>query len=154
MLRSTTVEGATAYIHAKLRDTEEILRQAGTTLDLAQPVAVLFPANLAFVRDLTSAYQIVANLMAAVPSGSYLMITHHASDLHVEEHAEMYRCIERLAVEGKTWAVAPRSHAEVAKFFDGLELLEPGVVPMTDWPTPDPDRERVNAAMYGAVGRG
>jgi hypothetical protein len=152
MLQSTTIDGATAYIYAKLRDTEEILRQAETILDLAQPVAVLFPANLAFVRDPTSAYQIVANLMAAVPAGSHLMITHHASDLFVEEHAAMYRCIEHLAAEGKAWAVAPRSHTEVAKFFDGLELLEPGVVPMTDW-RPDGDRERVNAAMYGALGR-
>jgi hypothetical protein len=153
VLRSNTAEGATAYIHAKLRDTDEILRQAGSILDLAQPVAVLFPANLAFVRDFTTAHQIVATMMAGVPSGSYLMITHHASDLFVDEHAEMFRCIERLAAQGKTWAVTPRRHAEVAKLFDGLDLIDPGVVPMPEWPTPDPDGEPVVAAMYGALGR-
>lgn len=152
-LRSNTAEGATAYIHAHLRDSDEIFRQAETILDLAQPVAVLFPANLAFVRELATAHQIVVNLMARVPPGSYLMITHHASDLFVDEHAEMFRCIERLAAEGKSWAVVPRSYAEVAKFFDGLELVEPGVVPMSEWRRPDPDGEPVVAAMYGALGR-
>jgi hypothetical protein len=154
-LRHSTPEGATAYIQAQLRDTEEILRQAAATLDLSQPVAMLFPANLAFVRTADTAYGIVKHLMAGVPAGSYLMLTHHASDILVEEHVEMYRCIERLAAEGKTWGVAPRSRAEVARFFDGLELLEPGVVPMCEWRVPDADRLPAGSggATYGAVGR-
>jgi hypothetical protein len=136
-----------------MRDTDEILRQAATILDLSQPVAVLLPANLAFVRDAGTAYAIVADLMGGLPSGSHLMLTHHASDLFVEEHAEMFRCLDRLAAEGRTWGVVPRSHAEVAKFFDGLDLIEPGVVPMDEWRVPDTDHQPVAAAMYGAVGR-
>ena len=152
--RSTTAEGATAYVQAKMRDPEEILRQAAATLDLSRPVAVLFPATLAFVRKDETAYWIVAQLMGGLPSGSHLMITHHASDLFVEEHVEMFRSIERLEAEGKTWGVTPRSHAEVAKFFDGLELVEPGLGPQDEWRVPDADQDPgARGAMYGAVGR-
>lgn len=153
-LRRSSPEGATAYIQAKMRDTEGILRQAAATLDLSQPVAVVFPASLPFVRKADNAYRIVRELMAGVPSGSYLVITHHASDILVEEHAEMYRCIARLAAEGKTWGVAPRSQAEVAKFFDGMDVLEPGVVPMWAWRVPEVEGQPEPAgAMYGVVGR-
>jgi hypothetical protein len=152
-LRRSAPEGSTAYVQAKLRDTDEVLREAAATLDLSLPTAVLFPANLAFVRNDNTAYKIVGNLMAGVPSGSYVMLTHHASDFLVEEHAEMYRTIERLAREGKTWGVAARSHAEVSKFFDGLDLLEPGVVPMWQWRVPNPEQQPPAGAMYGAVAR-
>jgi hypothetical protein len=155
-LRSNTAEGATAYLQAKMRDTDLILRQASATLDLSRPVAVVLPANLAFVRDLDTAHQIVANLLAGVPPGSYVVITHHASDLYVDEHAEMFRRVNRLAAEGKTWAVVPRSHAEVSKLCDGLDLVEPGVVPMTEWrmpPSPSPlsHPDHAPAAMYAAL---
>lgn len=154
VLRSSTADGATAYVKAKLRDPDEILRQAALTLDLAEPVAVLLPATLAFARKDETAYWIVAQLMGGLPSGSHLVITHHANDIFVEEHVEMYRSIERLAAEGKTWDVTPRSHAAVAKFFDGLDLVEPGLVPQDEWRVPDRARlDPVRGAMYGAVGR-
>jgi S-adenosyl methyltransferase len=153
-LRSSTPEGATAFIRAKLRDTDEILQQAAETLDLSRPVAVIIPDMLGFVRKADMAYRIVGDLMAGVPSGSFLMLTHHASDLFVEEHVEMYECIARLAAEGKTWGVAPRSRDEVARFFDGLELVSPGIVPMHTWRVPaaeqDPD---ARGAMHAALGR-
>jgi hypothetical protein len=152
-LRSRTAEGATSYTHAKLRDTGKILRHAATTLDLTQPVAVILPANLPFVRSDETAYRIVAELMGGLAPGSHLALTHHASDLYVDEHAEMFRLMSRLAAEGKTWGVTPRSHAEVAKFFDGLDLVDPGVVPMDEWRVSDPHHAAVVAAMYGAVGR-
>lgn len=152
-LRRGAVEGATAYIQAKMRDTDEVLRQASATLDLSQAVAVVFPANLPFIRNTDTAHGIVTKLMDGVSSGSYVMITHHANDFLVEEHAEMYRCHERLAAEGKTWGVAPRSHADVSRFFDGLELLEPGVVPMHLWRVLEAEQETWAGAMYGAVGR-
>jgi hypothetical protein len=152
-LRSHTTEGATSYTAAKLRDTDGILRHAATTVDLSQPVAVLLPANLGFVRSDATAYRIVADLMGGLAPGSHLALTHHASDLYVEEHAEMFRLLDRLAAEGKTWGLAPRSHAEVAKFFDGLELVDPGVVPMDEWRVPDPRHQPAAAAVYGAVGR-
>jgi hypothetical protein len=153
-LRSSTPQGETAFVRAKLRDTDEILRQAAETLDLALPVAVMIPDSLAFVRNPGTAYGIVRDLMAGVPSGSYLLLTHHASDLFVEEHVEMYECISRLAAEGKTWGVAPRSRDEVARFFDGLELVSPGVVPLHTWRVPPAEQDpAARGAMYAAVGR-
>jgi hypothetical protein len=153
-LRSSTAQGATAFVRAKLRDTDEILQRAADTLDLSQPVAVMIPDSLAFVRKADTAYRIVQELMAGVTAGSYLMLTHHASDLYVEEHVEMYACIARLAAEGKTWAVAPRNHDEVARFFDGLELVSPGVVPLHTWRVPPDEQDpAAQGAMYAGLGR-
>jgi hypothetical protein len=152
-LRSSTPEGETAFIRAKLRDTDEILQSAASTLDLTRPVAVIIPDALAFVRKADTAYRIVGDLMAGVPSGSYLMLTHHASDLFVEEHVEMYECIARLAAEGKTWGVAPRSCEEVARFFDGLELVSPGIVPLHTWQVPPAEQDpAARGAMHAALG--
>jgi hypothetical protein len=153
-LRSSTPQGATAFIRAKLRETDEILQRAAETLDLSQPVAVIIPDMLAFVRNADTAYRIVGDLMAGVPSGSYLMLTHHASDLFVDEHVAMYACIARLAAEGKTWGVAPRSRDEVARFFDGLELVPPGIVPLHAWGVPPDEQDpEARGAMYAALGR-
>jgi hypothetical protein len=152
-LRRSTREGASAYIVAKMREVDEILRQAAGWLDLAQPVAVVMTANLSFVRDLGRACEIVDGLMAGVAPGSHIVITHLASDLFVEEHAEMFRVSAALANEGQTWAVAPRTFSEVAKLFGGLDLVEPGIVPMDEWRVSDPDHDSVHAAIHAAVAR-
>jgi hypothetical protein len=116
-------------------------------------VAVLFPANLSFVRRNDTAYRIVTQLMDGMVPGSYVVLTHHASDYLVAEHAEMYAVIARLAAQGKTWGLAPRSHAEVSRFFAGLELVEPGVVPMQDWRAGGADRQPPCGAAYAGVAR-
>lgn len=153
-LRSSTAQGETAFVRAKLRDTEEILQRAAETLDLSRPVAVIIPDTLAFVRNTDTAYRLVQNLMSGLPSGSYLMLTHHASDLFVDEHVEMYACIARLAAEGKTWGVAPRSHDEVVRFFDGLELVSPGVVPLHTWRVPVSEQDpAARGAMHAGLAR-
>lgn len=152
--RSGPGEGETAFVRVKLRDPDAVLGRAAETLDLSQPVAVMMPESLAFVRRAGTAYRIVRGLMAGLAPGSHLMLTHHASDLFVEEHREMYRCVARLAAEGKTWAVAPRGHDEVSRFFDGLELLEPGVVPLHTWRVPEAERDpAARGALYAGVGR-
>lgn len=152
-LRSSTPEGATAYVQARMSDPEEILRQAAATLDLSRPVGVMFPGTLPFVRRDSTAYRITSVLMDGVGSGSHLMVAHHGSDLFVEEHAELWRMIDRLADEGKMMGAAPRSHSEVTKFFDGLDLVEPGVVPIEEWHTaPDP-QAAWRVAFYAALGR-
>jgi hypothetical protein len=153
VLRRGTPEGASAYVTAKLRDVDEVLRQSAATLDFSQPVALVMPANLSFIRDLGRARKIVDGLMADMVPGSHLMLTHHASDLFVDEHAEMFRTIAALAAEGRTWAIVPRSHDEVAGFFDGLTLLPPGVAPMDEWRQDDPGHEPAPIAVYAAVGR-
>ena len=153
-LRSSTAQGATAFVQAKLRDTDEILRRAAETLDMSRPVALAIPDTLAFVRSTDTAYRIVHELVEGLAPGSYLMLTHHANDLFVEEHVAMYDCIARLAAEGKTWAVTPRSRGEVARFFDGLELASPGVVPLHTWRVPVSDEDpAARGAMYAGVGR-
>jgi hypothetical protein len=152
-LRRSTPEGRSSYVVARLRDVDEILRQAAGMLDLSEPVGVVMPANLSFVRDFARVREIVERLMAGLPPGSHLVITHHASDLFVEEHAEMYRTIAELAAQGTTWWVVPRTHSEVTKLFDGLELVEPGIVPMDEWRVPDPGHEPVPAAIHAGVGR-
>jgi len=153
-LQSNTADGAIAYIQAKLRHPDEILRQAAATLDLAEPVAVVLPTTLMFVRRDETAYWIVAELMGGLPAGSYLVITHHADDIFVDEYLEMRRLTERLAAEGKTWGTTPRSHAAVAKFFDGLDLVEPGLVLQDEWRPPAGSRPgEYRSATWAAVAR-
>jgi S-adenosyl methyltransferase len=153
-LRSSTAQGATAFVRVKLRDTDEILQRAAETFDLSSPVAVIIPDTLAFVRRSETAYRIVRELMDGLPSGSYLMLTHHASDLFVDEHRAMYECIARLAAEGKTWGVTPRSRGEVTRFFDGLELVSPGVAPLHTWRVPEAEQDPLaRGAMHAGVGR-
>jgi len=128
-LLTSSPEGSTDYIQADLRDTGTILSGAARTLDFGQPVAVLLLAVLHFIPDSDDPYGIVRRLMAAVPSGSYLVICHSASDIDAEtvaEHARQYN--------GRAAAViTPRSHEQVARFFDGLELDRRGLVPLSRW---------------------
>lgn len=152
-----TPEGAIAHIRAPLRDPAEILHQAGETLDLTQPVAVLFPASLPFVRRAETAHRIVSGLLAGIVPGSYMAISHHGSDIRVDELAEANRRLAQMAQEGKVLGTMPRSYAEVLAFFDGLELLPPGVVTLERWyPSTDDDVGEPNGVVvpaYGGVAR-
>jgi len=127
-------EGATDYIDADARDVGTILRGAAATLDFTQPVAITMLGILPFVGDDDEAKEIVRRLLAAVPAGSYLAITHSTSEVSGERVIEAVR----------QWnEVAPtpyrlRSPEQIAVFFEGLELIEPGLVPCPRW-RPDPD---------------
>jgi len=90
-LLTSTPEGQTDYIQADLRDTDTILKGAAHALDLTRPVAVLLIAVLHFIPDADDPYAVVARLMDAVPSGSYLVMAHAASDIASEASAEMAR---------------------------------------------------------------
>ena len=131
-LLTSTPAGATAYVDADLRDPDAILRAAKMTLDFGQPVAVMLLAVLPFIPDADDPYHIVARLMSAVPSGSYLVISHPTGDLRPGDAAEFQK---RYNQSGAA-RVCFRTKAEVSRFFDGLDLLEPGVV-QTDlwWPS-------------------
>jgi hypothetical protein len=122
-------EGKTAYIDADLRDPAEILRQAAQTLDFDEPVALVLVAILHFVED-QEAYDVVKHLLEALPSGSYLVLSHLTADLNplqINKVAETYQ--ER----GFTFVL--RSREEVLRFSadSGLELAEPGLVPAHHW---------------------
>jgi len=128
-LLTSSPEGVTDYIQADLRDTDTILKGATRTLDLSRPVAILLIAVLHFIPDADDPYAIVTRLMDAVPSGSYLVVSHAASDIAPEASAEMARRYNRMS----SATITPRTRDQVARFFDGLDLLPPGLVPMSEW---------------------
>jgi hypothetical protein len=141
--------GATGYIDADLRDTGKILEQAAGTLDFSAPVAVMLIAVLHLIGNDEDPYGIVARLMRAVPPGSYLAMSHVASDIEPEKMAEMRQRLNRLVAQKGTY----RTHAEVTRFFDGLELVEPGMVRIQQWRPDSEFQAKSAAAMWGCVGR-
>jgi O-methyltransferase involved in polyketide biosynthesis len=128
-LLTSTPEGTTDYLQADLRDTETILKGAARTLDLSRPVAVLLIAVLHFIPDADDPYAVVARLMDAVPSGSYLVMAHGASDIAPQAAAEMTRRYNAMS----SAPITVRNREHVARFFDGLDLIPPGLVPISQW---------------------
>jgi hypothetical protein len=129
-LLTSDPRGATDYIHADLRDTRKILDRAAQTLDFSRPVAVTLMAILHLIPDTEDPQAIIATLMAAVPAGSYLALSHPASDIRPDAVAEMARRVN--ARLGPTRGTM-RDQGQVTRLFDGLDLLEPGVVQPQWW---------------------
>jgi hypothetical protein len=143
-------QGSTAYLDADARDPETILRSAGRMLDLSQPVGVMLIAILHLVNDEDNPQQIVDRLLAAMAPGSYLAITHVPSDMQASMGvvAAAKRVNQLMAQR-----INPRSRADVTRFFDGLELLPPGVVPIQEWRPETAAEAAARAAMWGGVAR-
>ena len=111
-----------------------ILRAAASTLDLSQPVALMLLGILHLIQDSEQPHQIVADLMARLPAGSYLALSHPAIDIHAAQAEAQKRYNERVSTPQTL-----RTREEVARFFDGLELVPPGVVYVHAWrPGPGP----------------
>jgi hypothetical protein len=125
----TGAPGTTAYLDADLRVPGKILRDAAGTLDLGQPVAVMLVAVLHHVTDAQDPAGLVKTLMAAVPPGSYLVISHPAADVQSEAVAQVAAQYNQHVATGQT----RRTREQVTGFFDGLELLPPGVVQTPQW---------------------
>jgi SAM-dependent methyltransferase len=139
--------GATDYLDADLRDTAKILEHAAGALDFSRPVAVMLMAVLHLIGPDDDPYGIVRQLMAALPPGSYLLLSHVASDIEPEKMAEMGKRLNRLLAQ-RGWY---RSQSEVAGFFAGLKLVEPGIVAVQHW-RPDSEVEAARrSAMWGGV---
>jgi hypothetical protein len=149
LLVSSTREGATAYLQADIRDPETILEQAAQTLDFSKPVAVMLLGVLYMIPDADLPYEKVAAYVNAVVPGSYLAISHPASDVDAEEAARAAREYDNSLPTTQT----NRTRAEVTKFFDGLELLPPGVVQLNNW-RPDPDDEDPGIEISSWAGLG
>jgi S-adenosyl methyltransferase len=137
-LLTSSPEGTTAYLDADLRELDQILPAAAQTLDFSQPVAVMMLIVLHLIPDSDDPYGIVARLMDSLAPGSYLVIAHPASDIKPAAIAEMTKRINaRLGPARGTM----RDRGEITRFFDGMELLEPGVVQPQFWrplgPVPD-----------------
>lgn len=126
--------GAIDYLHEDIRYPEIILARAAATLDFTKPIAVMFLGVLHMIPDSDRPYDIVARLMDALPPGSYLAVSHPASDIDAEAAAEAARQYEASLPATQT----NRTREQVSKFFHGLDLLEPGIVQLPRW-RPDPD---------------
>ncbi len=148
-LLTSTPEGACAYIDADLRNTGQILKEAAATLDFSRPVAVSLIMILQFIPDEDDPWQITRTLMDAVPSGSYLVVATPASDVD----QEVSPALRQLSTRTGSTRIKPRAYPEVMRFFDGLEMVEPGLVQLHRWrPGSGVDTGKPLAA-YGGVGR-
>jgi hypothetical protein len=152
LMRSSS-QGRTDYVEADLRAPQDIVQspQLRATLDMQRPVGLMLLAVLHFVHDDDDPYGLVAQLVAAMPPGSYLVISHGTYDPLPPEM--IARCEEVNAAIDAPWR--PRSREEFARFFDGMELVDPGIVSIGSWrpvmwsvvPAPE------DVITYGAVAR-
>jgi hypothetical protein len=147
-------EGRTGYLQADFTDPGSILgaSELGETLDLEQPVALSLIALLHFITDERGAHEIVGRYMEALSSGSYLVVTHATADFDPDLLTRVAEAYQSTVAEGQI-----RSSCEVSRFFEGLELVDPGVVVAHRWrPDPDepqPDITDAEFPCYGAVAR-
>jgi hypothetical protein len=147
LLTSTT--GPTAYIDADARDTGKILAEAADTIDFSQPVGVMLMAILHCLPDEDDPGAIVAALLGACPPGSFLALSHPARD-----QVAIALKAESSLSKSMGQKVTFRSHDEVAALAAGLDLVEPGVVPVQEWhPDSVRDLNSPPTAMWGLVAR-
>ena len=149
-LLTGTAEGATDYVDADLREPEKILREAGRTLDLTQPVAVMLIGVMGHIVDDDQAQSIVRQLRESVVPGSYLLLSDGTNVIHGDQGEAAQEDYN----ESGAAPYALRSPDQLGRFFSGLELVEPGMVSVTRW------RPGVSSAglpaevdAFGAVGR-
>jgi O-methyltransferase involved in polyketide biosynthesis len=128
-LLTSTPEGACDYIEADLLDPGTILRLAARTLDFGQPVAIMMLGIVNFIIDTDQARHIVRQLVAGVPAGSYLVISHPTTEVDAGPMTEAVRFWNQQGSAPMTL----RTRGELVGFFDGLELAEPGVVTCSRW---------------------
>ncbi|HEY0002537.1 MAG TPA: SAM-dependent methyltransferase [Actinoplanes sp.] len=145
-LLTSSPEGTTAYLDADMHDPEAILALAGKTLDFDQPVALLMMGVLGHIEDDAEAKAVVDAFLRRLPAGSYFAMYDGADTIReITDNLSLWN-------DNVPLKYHLRSPARIAALFDGLELLEPGVVPVTRW-RPDADADTEEIAQYAAVGR-
>ncbi|MGW5416267.1 SAM-dependent methyltransferase [Actinomadura geliboluensis] len=149
-LLTGTPEGRSRYIHADLAEPDAILAspEVRDTLDLSRPVALCLIAVLHFVHDEELARGVVRRLMDALPSGSHLALSTITIDSAPEEVGDAVRRYNARGINSKA-----RTKAQVRSFFDGFELIEPGLTPVHHW-RPDERARAIDdsqVSMYGGV---
>ena len=142
------IHGTTAFVDADVRDPDYVIGQAAELLDFSRPVAITLLMVLQFVGDESDPQDIVTRLMAAVPSGSHLVLSHPAKDVQLAGLAEGTKRYNELV----NLPLTRRNHAQVSGFFTGLEMLEPGLVPINRW-RPAKDDGRPDAPAFAGIGR-
>ena len=147
-LLTSTPEGACDYLDADMHDPDTFISAAARTLDFTKPVAVMLVGVLQFASDEAKAGEIIGRLMAACAPGSFLAISHPASDIDAEQFGEATRRFNEAAPEAERMTL--RDHAAVARLFSGLDLVPPGLVRVAEW---RPESE-MQAASPGALWAG
>jgi len=141
--------GVTSYLDADLRNPGPILEQAADTLDFSRPVAVMLMGVMHLVSEADDPAGIVAILKKAVPSGSYLALSHPAADIDADEMADAQQRQNQMQAEQVTF----RRRDEVAGFFDRLEMVEPGLVRAPQWRPRTTAEAEARAALWAGLGR-
>jgi O-Methyltransferase involved in polyketide biosynthesis len=147
-LLTSTPEGRTDYVFADLREPDVILTRAADTLDLTRPIALSLMGIMGHVADYSEARSIVSRLLDGLPSGSYLALYDGSATADdIVQGADSYN-------DSETVPYIVRPPEEIKGFFEGLELVEPGVVPIQRW---RPEESAFAAAPHvdamGGVGR-
>ncbi|MEV7244918.1 SAM-dependent methyltransferase [Streptomyces sp. NPDC093248] len=146
LLRGTP-QGVTEYLQADARDPDAILEQASRVLDFGEPVALSLIALLHFVADEDGAHDVVRTLVDTLAPGSCLVLSTMTADFEPEN---VRRGIAAYAAGGVT--LVARSRAEVGVFFEGLELLPPGIESVARWRSQEAPDDTAPVSLYGAVG--
>lgn len=146
LLTAAPGAGPTDYIEADVRSPEHILQEAAKLLDFSRPIGLMLIAVLHFIADDEDPYGIVRRLVDALPSGSYLVLSHSTGEFLAPEAVHAFR----------TGAIPVylRRHDEIARFFDGLDVLEPGIASISSWraeherqPRPDESETATDCAV-------
>jgi hypothetical protein len=149
-LLTSTREGKTAYIDSDVHEPATILRGAAATLDFSRPVAIMMLGIVNFIVDDDEADRVVSLLLDGVAPGSFLVISHPTTEV---DGAAMTEAVDLWNRTGSSPMVL-RNRDQVARLFDGLDLLEPGVVTCSHWrPDPYGAGSPDEVSHYGAVGR-
>ncbi|MFF8970021.1 SAM-dependent methyltransferase [Streptomyces sp. NPDC014995] len=149
-LLTSTDEGRTDYLDEDLRNVDAILQHAAKTLDFGKPVALILLGVVIFVGDDEDPYGLVRRLVDELPPGSHLVLSHTITSPAMPDVDEAVKFWN----EHGTPKLTQRTPEDVARFFDGLELLEPGVVSCSRWrPEGTGGTEPEEVAMFGGVAR-
>jgi S-adenosyl methyltransferase len=149
VLLTSAVPGTVDYIDADLRDPAKILRAAAKSLDFSRPVAIMLIAVMHLIVDADDPYGIIGQLKAEMAPGSYLVLSQVASDVETEQVAEARRRYNSLARETQRH----RTREEVTRFFDGLVLVDPGVVLVQQWRPASDLEAKARSTMWCGVAR-
>ncbi|WP_327379355.1 SAM-dependent methyltransferase [Streptomyces sp. NBC_01212] len=144
-------DGQTDYVQADARDVDTILHEASRTLDLDEPVGLMLVAILQYIKDAEDPWDITGRLLDRLAPSSHLVLSHPAADVTAPEVAESMRIYNERAASHAS--ATPRTQAEVERFFEGLEILEPGVVTLTRWRPEASDVPDDTLPMWCAVAR-
>lgn len=145
-LMPNTADAAARFVHGDFFEPETVLQAAAETLDFTKPIALLLVALTHLHGDDRHPHETVARYLEALPSGSYLAMTNLSSDIEPEATEPLRRAMEDANIDHP---IVLRPKAEFARFFEGLELVEPGIVPVSAWHT----KTDFVVPVWSAVGR-